>query len=175
MPESTRRGTNAVAAVAVDVVEGHPPTAVRGTPPATTANRRPRRPIPAATGGACRYLFPDATVVRRTTAAGAVVDHRTLRLAPALAPALVAETIPTRDAAVVVATNGVENHPLLHRATRKGGIIRNQGERRGRGHHRRYYGKLTSRQCASGSQWLSVLSIIRKPTAKNALMLFSLL
>ena len=62
------------------------------------------------------------------------VTGTTTGLAPALA--LVAETIPIRDAAVMVATNGVGNHPLLHRATWKSGVIRKQGERRGLGHHR---------------------------------------
>lgn len=162
---STRRGTNVVAAVVVGVVAGHPPTAVTGTPPATTPNRRPRALIPAATGGACRYLFPDAMVARWTTAADAVVDHRTLRLAPALA--LVAETIPIRDVAVMVATNGVGNHPLLHRATRKSGVIRKQGERRGLGHHRRYARKAGA-VIADRIQSTMVISTTRAPAARRA-------
>lgn len=132
---STRLGTNVAAVVAGDVVAGHPPTAMRGTP-ATMEHRRPQRPILAVTGGACRNLFPDVMAKRRTMAAAVVVD-RTLHPAPALV--LVAETILIRDAPVV-AMNDVENHHLIHQTTKEGEmkIIRNQEERRELGYHRRY-------------------------------------
>jgi hypothetical protein len=49
----------------------------------------------------------------------------------------VAETILIRDAAAV-ATNGVENHHLIHHTTKEDEIIRNREERRELGYHRRY-------------------------------------